>query len=126
MVIDDLHRRRLGRRPRDVFLMDEAGRRLASGRLPEELTGVRQLHELVAAHAEQPEQVVIGIEIDRGLWVGALSTAGYQVYAINALAGRIQRRIGGGGRGRRRPGRLRWRRHRLDPRSGRLLRSGRA
>jgi transposase len=70
----------------DVYLMDEAGRRLASRRLPEGLTGIRGLHELVAAHAEEPEQAVIGIETDRGLWVGALSAAGYQVYAINPLA----------------------------------------
>jgi transposase len=70
----------------DVYLMDEAGRRLASRRLPEGLTGIRQLHELVAAHAEEPEQAVIGIETDRGLWVGALTAAGYQVYAINPLA----------------------------------------
>ena len=70
----------------DVYLMDEAGRRLASRRLPEGLTGIRQLHELVAAHVEEPEQAVIGIEIDRGLWVGALSAAGYQVYAVNPLA----------------------------------------
>ena len=70
----------------DVYLMDEAGRRLASGRLPEGLTGIRGLHELVASHAEEPEQAVIGIETDRGLWVGALTAAGYQVYAINPLA----------------------------------------
>ena len=70
----------------DVYLMDDAGRRLASRRLPEGLTGIRGLHELVAAHAEEPEQAVIGIETDRGLWVGALSAAGYQVYAINPLA----------------------------------------
>ena len=30
--------------------------------------------------------MVIGIETDRGLWVGALAAAGYQVYAINPLA----------------------------------------
>ena len=71
----------------DVYLMDEAGRRLASRRLPEGLTGIRGLHELVAAHVEEPEQAVIGIEIDRGLWVGALSAAGYQVYAVNPLGG---------------------------------------
>ena len=70
----------------DVYLMDEAGRRLASRRLPEGLTGIRGLHELVASHAEEPQQAVIGIETDRGLWVGALSAAGYQVYAINPLA----------------------------------------
>ena len=57
----------------DVYLMDEAGKRLASRRLPEGLAGIRQLHELIAAHADEPDEVVIGIETDRGLWVGALS-----------------------------------------------------
>jgi transposase len=70
----------------DVYLMDEAGKRLGSRRLPEGLVGIRQLHELIATHAEEPEQVVIGIETDRGLWLGALTGAGYQVYAINPLA----------------------------------------
>jgi transposase len=70
----------------DVYLMDESGRRLGSRRLPEGLTGIRQLHELIASHAEEPDEVVIGIETDRGLWVAALSAAGYQVYAINPLA----------------------------------------
>ena len=70
----------------DVYLMDEAGQRLASRRLPEGLTGIRGLHELVAGHAEEPTEVVVGIETDRGPWVGALSAAGYQVYAINPLA----------------------------------------
>jgi len=70
----------------DVYLMDEAGRRLASRRLPEGLAGIRQLHELIAAHAEEPDQAVIGIETDRGLWVAALIAAGYQLYAVNPLA----------------------------------------
>ena len=70
----------------DVYLMDEAGQRLASRRLPEGLTGIRGLHELVAGHAEEPTEVVVGIETDRGPWVGALSAAGYQVYAINPMA----------------------------------------
>ena len=30
--------------------------------------------------------MVIGIETDRGLWVGALTAAGYQVFAINPMA----------------------------------------
>jgi transposase len=70
----------------DVYAMDEDGERLAARRLPEGLAGIRQLHELIAAHAEEPEQVVIGIETDRGLWVGALTAAGYQVYAVNPMA----------------------------------------
>lgn len=36
--------------------------------------------------AEEPAQVVIGIETDRGLWVEAPCAAGYQVYAVNPLA----------------------------------------
>jgi transposase len=70
----------------DVYLMDEAGERLAWRRLPEGLAGIRQLHELIATHVEEPDQVVVGIETDRGLWVGALAAAGYQVYAVNPLA----------------------------------------
>src|ERR1700731_543605 len=70
----------------DVYLMDEGGKRLTSRRLTEGLTGIRQLHELIAAYVEEPERVMIGIETDRGLWVGALTAAGYQVFAINPLA----------------------------------------
>src|SRR5271163_2025131 len=70
----------------DVYVMDAEGARLAALRLPEGLTGIRALHELIAGHAEEPSQVVIGIETDRGLWVQALSAAGYQVYAVNPLA----------------------------------------
>jgi transposase len=70
----------------DVYLMNEAGDRLASRRLHEGLAGISRLHELIAEHAEEPAQVVIGIETDRGLWVDALTAAGYQVFAINPLA----------------------------------------
>jgi len=54
--------------------------------LPEGLAGISRLHALIAEHAEDPAQVVIGIETDRGLWVDALTAAGYQVFAINPLA----------------------------------------
>ena len=50
----------------DVYVMDADGARLASRRLPEGLAGIRGFHELVAAHVEEPSQVVIGIETDRG------------------------------------------------------------
>lgn len=70
----------------DVHLMDEAGQRLAARRLPDGLEGIRRFHELVADHAVDPGQVVVGIEVDRGLWVTALAAAGYRVYAINPLS----------------------------------------
>ncbi|HEY1967552.1 MAG TPA: IS110 family transposase [Pseudonocardia sp.] len=70
----------------DVYLMNADGERLASRRLPEGLLGIRAFHQLVAGHAEEPGQVVIGIETDRGLWVEALGAAGYEVYAVNPLA----------------------------------------
>ena len=70
----------------DVCLMDEGGTRLGYARLPEGLDGVARLHEMVAEHTSDAEKVVVGIEADRGLWVGALVAAGYQVYAINPKA----------------------------------------
>ena len=70
----------------DIHLMDADGTKLASRRLPEGLAGIRGFHELVASHAEEPAQVVIGIETDRGLWVEALAAAGYEVFAVNPLA----------------------------------------
>ncbi|WP_433725344.1 IS110 family transposase [Nocardia sp. CA-129566] len=70
----------------DVHVMDENGKKLTARRLPEGLAGISGFHDLLATHAAEPDQVVIGIETDRGLWVDALVAAGYQVYAINPLA----------------------------------------
>ena len=70
----------------DVCLLDGAGAVLATRRMPEGLTGVARLHALVAEHTDEPEDVVVGIETDRGLLVGALLAAGYLVYAVNPLA----------------------------------------
>lgn len=70
----------------DVCLLDEQGKGLAKRRVVEGLEGVRQLHEMVAEQAGDPEQVMVGIETDRGLLVQALLAAGYQVYAVNPLA----------------------------------------
>lgn len=70
----------------DVYLMNDAGSHLASRRLPEGLTGIGELHDLIAEHAQRADEVVLGIEKDHGLWVTALATSGYQVYAINPMA----------------------------------------
>jgi transposase len=70
----------------DVFVEDEDGKRLAGGRLPEGVDGIARFHEMVGTHAEEPEEVVIGIETDRGLFVGALVAVGYQVFAVNPMS----------------------------------------
>ncbi len=70
----------------DVYVCDEAGTKLAARRVPEGIGGITILHELVAAHADDPTEVVVGIETDRGLWVQALVEAEYAVYAINPRA----------------------------------------
>lgn len=77
----------------DVELVDDQGRILARRRLPEGLGGITRLHALVAEHAPQEwadldpaeaaAQVSVGIETDRGPWVGALVAAGYTVYGLN-------------------------------------------
>lgn len=77
----------------DIEIQDAAGRRLARRRLPEGMAGIALLHELIGQHVgeddgelDDPGQVVVGIETDRGPWVQALLAAGYTVYAINPLS----------------------------------------
>jgi transposase len=70
----------------DVSLLDAEGRVLATRRVPEGLDGVGALHSLLGEYVDQPDEVVVGIETDRGLLVTALVAAGYRVYAINPLA----------------------------------------
>ncbi|WP_431195861.1 IS110 family transposase [Mycobacterium camsae] len=68
----------------DVYVMNDAGDRLVSRRMPEGLAGIRAFHELVAAHGEDPAQVVIGIEtIGACGWVHWL---GPDTEAIKVLA----------------------------------------
>lgn len=67
----------------DICVLDERGDLVLKRRLPEGLAGMSEFHELLAQHVETPEEVVIGIETERGLWVDALAAAGYVVYAIN-------------------------------------------
>src|SRR5215203_5295244 len=62
----------------DIEIRDEAGMRLGRKRLPEGIAGIAELHAMVAGHAGDPAEVVVGIETDRGLWVAALVAAGYQ------------------------------------------------
>ena len=72
----------------DVHLMDETGVRLASRRLSEGLAGIGEFHQVLARHTEEPDQVVIGIETDRGLWVTALVAAGYPNVCDQPAGGR--------------------------------------
>jgi transposase len=70
----------------DVHVEDETGKRLAAVRLPEGVEGVRRFHELVAAHADDPLEVTVATETDRGLFVGSLVAAGYRVLAVNPMS----------------------------------------
>ena len=85
----------------DVEIVDQEGRILARRRLPEGVAGIAALHELVADHlgeADEPGQVLVGIETDRGPWFQALVAAGYTVYPINPLqVARYRERHGVGG-----------------------------
>ena len=73
-------------RHHDVCVMAADGQVLAAERITDALAGLARLHELIASHASDPAEVVVGIETDRGLLVGALVAAGYQVVAVNPLA----------------------------------------
>jgi transposase len=70
----------------DVEVQDETGRRLGKARVSEGVVGMARLHELIGGLAGEelvPEQVLVGIETDRGPWVVALVAAGYTVFAVN-------------------------------------------
>ncbi len=70
----------------DVEIVDEAGKVLARRRLPEGVTGLSGLHELIAERlGDDDEPAVVGIETDRGPWVAALVAAGYRVFAVNPV-----------------------------------------
>ena len=70
----------------DVHVEDSQGRRLAKARLPEGVEGVARFHELLGSFVEDPSEVVIATETDRGLFVGALIAAGYGVIAVNPMS----------------------------------------
>jgi len=70
----------------DICIEDDVGNVLVKRRVSEGLVGIAQFHALVADHIDDPSEVVIGIETDRGLFVGALVSAGYQVFAINPFS----------------------------------------
>lgn len=80
----------------DVEVVDEDGRVLTRRRLLEGLEGVTRLHALIAEQmpedwadldpGEAAAMVKVGIETDRGPWVGALVAAGYEVFGINPLS----------------------------------------
>ena len=70
----------------DVYVEDEAGRRLGGGRLPEGIEGVARFHALIADHVEDSVEVVVATETDRGLFVGSLVAAGYTVLAVNPMS----------------------------------------
>ncbi len=70
----------------DVHIEDVEGRRLAAARLTDGLGGLARFHELVADHVQDPSQVLVACETDRGLFIGALIAAGYQVLAVNPLS----------------------------------------
>ncbi|MDQ6949898.1 MAG: IS110 family transposase [Actinomycetota bacterium] len=70
----------------DIEVQDEAGSLLARRRFPEGLEGVAAFHALVAEQVGDADEVVVGTETDRGLWVASVIAAGYHVFAINPKA----------------------------------------
>jgi transposase len=70
----------------DVCVLQADGRVLHKARLPEGIEGVARFHELVGHLVDEPAQVVVATETDRGLFVGALVAAGYTVLAVNPMS----------------------------------------
>ncbi len=81
----------------DVELQNESGKVLARAKLPEGVAGITKLHAMIGQHLgdEDEAEVIVGIETERGPWVQALVSAGYQVYPVNPLqVARFRERLG--------------------------------
>jgi hypothetical protein len=70
----------------DIYIEDADGKQLAKARVPDGIEGISRLHELVADTGAEPAEVVVASETDRGLFVGALVAAGYEVLAVNPMS----------------------------------------
>ena len=72
----------------DVCVLDGEGSVVARGRVPDGVEGVAGVHELIGVGigGDQEPEVVVGIEVDRGLLVRALVASGYGVVAVNPLS----------------------------------------
>lgn len=69
-----------------VEVLDAEGATLARFTITDTPEGVGDLHAVLADHADDPAEVIVGSETDRGLVVGAMMAAGYRVYAVNPKA----------------------------------------
>lgn len=70
----------------DVHVEDGDGNKLAKARLGEGMEGVAGFHALLAPFVDEPADVTIATETDRGLFVAALVAAGYTVLAVNPMS----------------------------------------
>ena len=74
----------------DIEIVDETGSAAGPGAgCRRAWPGSSRFHALVADHLDddaEPEQVLVGIETDRGPWVQALLAAGYEVFAVNPMS----------------------------------------
>ena len=70
----------------DIYIEDSDGNRLARARVPDGIEGLGRLHELIADSGAEPSEVVVTTETDRGLFVGAMLAAGYEVFAVNPMS----------------------------------------
>lgn len=70
----------------DVAVKDASGITLIRRRIPDDVEGIRIFHEFVGPLIDDPNEVLVGIETDRGLFVGSLVASGYRVFAVNPFS----------------------------------------
>jgi transposase len=70
----------------DIHIEDRDGKRLHVCRLDDGLDGVRRLHSVLAEFTNDPSEVLIASETDRGPFITAMVSAGYRVIALNPMS----------------------------------------
>ncbi len=67
-------------------LMDDTGSVLETGTIPHSAAGLDRLATTIRAHAKEPGEICVALEMAHGLLVGTLLEHGFTVYPINPKA----------------------------------------
>lgn len=70
----------------DIHIENRDGRRLHTCRVDDGIDGVHRMHGVLAELVDDPTEVLIATETDRGLFIAAMVAAGYAVIAINPMS----------------------------------------
>jgi len=79
----------------DVVVLDEAGKRVGTRRVPHSPEGLNELKQFVLGLATSPENVACIVETTHGLLISFLLSSGFPVYPVNPKMAQKLRKVAG-------------------------------